>query len=123
MRVAAKLVLVVLASCALLVGADKSSADLKFVVVRKEGSHKPVRNASVVLHPVAKNGKQKKGGLELKTDPEGHAVIEGMPVGKMRVQVIAPGFKTYGEDFNINQPVHEITIKLQKPSNQYSIYK
>jgi len=34
-----------------------------------------------------------------------------------------PGFQTYGEDFDINQPNLEITIKLQKPAGQVSIYK
>jgi hypothetical protein len=41
----------------------------------------------------------------------------------MRVQVIASGFRTYGEDFNIDKPTLEITVKLQKPKEQFSIYK
>ena len=114
--------LVVLGSWVLAVAADQS-AELKFLVVRKEGSHKPVRNASVVLHPVGKNGKQKKGGLELKTDPEGHAVIDGMPPGKMRVQVIAPGFQTFGEDYDVVANMPEIVIQLDRPQGQVSIYK
>jgi hypothetical protein len=38
------------------------------------------------------------------------------------VQVLAPGFQTYGEDFNINQAEMTITIKLKRPSGQYSVY-
>ena len=30
--------------------------------------------------------------------------------------------KGYGEDFEINQPTQEITIKLKRPQGQYSIY-
>src|SRR5215471_4387926 len=100
----------------------KSYSALKVVVV-KDSNGKPVRNASVVLHPVDKNGHQDKGGLELKTDGDGKTNMDGVPYGKLRIQVIAPGYRTYGEDFDINQPEHEITIKLQRPQDQYSIYK
>jgi hypothetical protein len=41
----------------------------------------------------------------------------------VRIQVIAPGFKTHGEDVTVDQPNIEITIKLQKPAEQLSIYK
>ena len=61
--------------------------------------------------------------MELKTDSEGKTNMDGVPFGKLRVQVIAPGFRTYGEDVEINQPEQEITIKLQRPQDQYSIYK
>lgn len=99
----------------------KEYANVKFVVLKDNG--KPMRNASVILHPVDKKGHQEKGGLELKTDPEGKTNMDGVPYGKMRVQVIAQGFRTYGEDVDINQPEQEITIKLEKPQDQYSIYK
>src|SRR5215471_5263625 len=90
---------------------SKSYSNLRFTVI-KDSNGKPVRNASVVLHPVDKNGHQDKGGLELKTDPEGKTGMDGIPYGKLRVQVIAPGYRTYGEDFEVNQPEQEITIKL-----------
>ena len=102
--------------------AGHKSASLQFMVI-KDGDGKPVRNAEIVLHPVDKNGRQKDEGLELKTHEDGKAAVNGIPYGKLRIQVIAPGFKTYGDDYQINQPNHEITIKLQKPSEQYSIYK
>lgn len=102
--------------------AEHKLASLQFVVV-KDSNGKPVRNAEVVLHPVDKDGKQKQEGFELKTHEDGKATINGIPYGKMRIQVIAHGFQTYGEDYDINQPVHEITIKMKAPSEQYSIYK
>ena len=101
---------------------DDDTALLNFLVI-KDYSGKPIRNASVVMHPVEKNGKQSKGGLQIKTDPDGKARFDGVPYGKLRVQVIAPGYRTYGEDFEVNQPDQEITIKLQRPQDQYSIYK
>ncbi len=97
-------------------------ATLKFLVL-KESNGKPVRNASVILHVVKKDGKQGKGGLQLKTDPEGRASIEGIPYGKMRVQVIAPRLQTFGEDYEITRAEHEFVIKLKPPQEQHSIYK
>jgi hypothetical protein len=96
-------------------------SDLRFVVL-KDYNGKPVRNAAVVLHPVKKNGKQELGGLELKTDNDGKTNIDGIPYGQLRVQVLAPGFQTYGEDYNINKPELEITVKLKRPKGQYSTY-
>jgi hypothetical protein len=46
-----------------------------------------------------------------------------VPYGKLRVQVLARGFQTYGQDYEINQPTTEITIKLKQPAGQYSIYE
>jgi nitrogen fixation protein FixH len=97
------------------------SASINLLVVR-EANGKPVRNAEVVLHQVDPKGKQREEGLELKTHEDGKASVS-VVYGKWRIQVIANGFKTYGEDFDINQPNHEITIKMQKPAGQYSIYK
>jgi 5-hydroxyisourate hydrolase-like protein (transthyretin family) len=114
-------VIVAVAALACLAGEHKS-ASLSFVVVKAENG-KPVRNAAVVLHPVKSNGDQALGGMELKTDNDGKTSIDGIPYGKLRVQVLAPHFKTYGQDFDISQPTVGITVKLEKPSDQYSIYK
>lgn len=102
-------------------GEDKLS-HVEFVVVRSYNG-KPVRNASVVVHPVNKEGKQSKTGTELKTDNDGKARLDYVPYGKMRIQAIAPGLQTYGDDVEINQPEHQITIKMNRPQEQYSIYK
>jgi hypothetical protein len=100
---------------------ERKSATLQFMVV-KESNGKPVKNAEVILHPVD-NGKEKQEALELKTHDDGKAEVNGVPYGKMRIQVIAQGFRTYGQDFEVNQANLEITIKLQKPADQFSIYK
>jgi hypothetical protein len=101
---------------------DGPMSDLRFVVVR-DYNGKPVRNAAVVLHPVTKKGKQSRGGLELKTDNEGRANIDGIPYGPLRIQVLAPGFQTFGEDYKIDKPELEITVKLKRPGGQYSVYE
>ena len=97
-------------------------SDLRFVVVR-DYNGKPVRNAAVVLHPVNQKGKQARGGLELKTDNDGRTNIDGIPYGPLRVQVLAPGFQTFGEDYQINKPEMLITVKLKRPGGQYSVYE
>jgi hypothetical protein len=97
------------------------TAALSFIIVKDE-SGKPVRNAAVVLHPVNSRGKQGRGGFELKTDSEGKTQFEGVPYGKLRVQVLASGFQTFGEDYDIAEAQKEITVRLKRPQKQYSIY-
>ena len=101
---------------------DEPTALLSFVVV-KEDNGKPVRNAAVIMHPVGAHGKQGHGGMELKTDAEGKSSFDGIPYGSLRVQVLASGFQTYGEDFEVNEPKMDFTIKLKRPHGQYSIYE
>ncbi len=96
-------------------------SDIKFQVLKADNG-KPVRNAAVILHPVTKEGWQARRGLESKTDAEGNVELS-VPYGKIRVQVIAPGFQTYGEDFEFNEPQKSVVIKLNRPGDQYSIYK
>ena len=97
-------------------------ADKSFVEV-KEDNGKPVRNAAVVLHPVDEDGRQKRNGLELKTDADGKANFEGVPYGKLRIQVLAEGFQTYGEDYDVDKPSLDVTVKMKRPTKQYSIYE
>ncbi|MFL6437412.1 MAG: hypothetical protein ACJ71Q_07520 [Terriglobales bacterium] len=101
--------------------ADKFSR-IEFLVLRSYNG-KPVRNASIVLHPVNKEGKQAKNGVELKTDLDGKTAVDSVPYGKLRIQTIAPGLQTYGDDVEINEPQQQITIKMNRPKEQYSIYK
>lgn len=113
---------IALMSFAILSAQGQEYANLKFLVV-KDTNGKPVRNASVILHPVNEKGKQEKGGFQLKTDAEGKTKYDGLPYGKVRIQVIARGLQTHGEDYDINQPNMEVTIKMKPPQEQYSIYK
>jgi hypothetical protein len=112
--------------CALLLSSVSLAADqyanLKFMVVRAK-SRKPIAYAAVILHPVNDEGKQERNsGLQLKTDSEGRAEFRGAPYGKLRVQVIVPGYQTFGEDYDIDQPTKEISIEMKRPQKQYSIY-
>ena len=96
--------------------------NVKFLVL-KDYNGKPIRNAAVVLHPVNRKGQQARGGLELKTDNDGRTNIDGIPYGPIRIQVLVPGFRTFGEDYQIDRPELEITVKLKRPAGQYSVYE
>jgi hypothetical protein len=117
--------------CALLVGVsyarhdDQDDEDQQSAVtflVLENFNGKPLRNAAVVVHPVDKHGRQERNGIELKTNDDGTTHFDGIPYGKMRIQVLASGFQTFGQDFEIDQPTMKITVKLRKPQEQYSIY-
>lgn len=97
-------------------------SSLQFVVVR-DTDGKPVRNAQVVLHPVQRKGKQAQGEMDLKTDADGKTNVDGIPYGPLRVQVMAPHFQTFGEDYEINKPQMQITVKMKHPGDQYSTYE
>ena len=106
---------------ALAAAAEDKFSDVTIKVVKEE-TGKPVRNAIVVLHPLNAKGKEQ-GNINLKTDQEGKTAFNSLPYGKLRVQVIARGLKTFGQDYEINQDTQEISIKLKPPAQQYSIYE
>src|SRR6266700_1594878 len=120
MRVAAKWVAVLV-----LLGGSAWGEQLSVLnfVVLKDYNGKPVRNASVIMHPVKGNGQQAKTGLGLKTDAEGKTSFDGVPFGKLRVQVIAQGYQTFGDDYSVDKAEMEIVVKMKRPGEQYSIYK
>src|ERR1700693_4260357 len=89
---------------------DEPTSEVNFLVI-KDDNDKPLRNAAVIMHAVNPKGKQGRGGMELKTDPEGKANFDGIPYGILRVQVLANGFQTFGEDYNVNKAKLDITIK------------
>lgn len=92
------------------------------VQVVKKYNGKPIANAGVVFNP-SKDGKDL-GSLEVKTDPEGKAVIDVIPTGStVRVQVIADGFATYGQDYLIDQPSKQIAVSMLRPQEQVSAYR
>ena len=93
------------------------------VTVVRDTNGKPIRNAAVVLHPLNKKGKDE-GAMEVKTDEDGKVALDIVPIGDvLRLQIIAPGWQTFGNDYPVDAPVKEITVRLKRPGEQYSIYK
>jgi hypothetical protein len=92
------------------------------VTVVRASSGKPVANAAVIFQPL--EGEKDKGNLELKTNDDGKALLEVLPVGdSVRVQVVASGFQTFGQDFKIDVADKKVLIRLNRPQQQYSVYK
>jgi hypothetical protein len=92
------------------------------VTILKDVNGKPVENAAVVFHPM--QGEKDEGNMELKTNEDGKTVIDVLPLGgTVRLQVIAHGFQTYGEDYKVDKAEMAIEIRMKRPGEQYSIYK
>lgn len=92
------------------------------VTILRDASGKPIENASVIFHPM--EGEKDKGNMELKSNEDGKAVIDVLPIGDtVRLQIIAKGFQTYGQDFKIDKPEMPIEVRMKRPGEQYSVYK
>jgi hypothetical protein len=92
------------------------------VTVLRDVNGKPIENAAVVFHQM--EGNKDTGNMELKTNEDGKAIIDVLPLGyTARLQIIAKGFQTYGEDYKIDKAEMAIEIKMKRPGEQYSIYK
>ena len=92
------------------------------VTVLRDVSGKPIENAAVIFHTM--ESERDKGNMELKTNEDGKAIIDVLPLGDtVRLQIIAKGFQTYGEDYKIGKPEMAIEIKMKRPGEQYSVYK
>jgi hypothetical protein len=92
------------------------------VTVLKDYNGKPVEDAAVIFHPI--EGDKDKGALELKSNEDGKAVVDVIPIGDtVRLQVIANGYQTYGGDYKIDKPEITMEVRLKRPGSQYSIYK
>lgn len=123
MTLVARMVFFLAFLCVTAVAQDGPKTSSLNVTVVRQANGKPVKNAEIILHLLDKDGNQKAEGLELKTHDDGKADTGGIPYGKVRIQVIAHGFRTFGQDYDVSQPNMEITIKLEKPKEQFSIYK
>jgi hypothetical protein len=82
---------------------------------------KPIESASVYVRYVVdrKLAKDKKIEMNLKTNLSGIVHVPEIPRGKFMIQVIADGWKTYGEYFDVNQAEQTINIALVRPPKWY----
>ena len=83
---------------------------------------KPVGQASVYVRFNQSGGlfhKDKLAELDLKTNDDGTTKVPPIPQGKIMIQVIAKGWRTYGEWYDIEKPEASIQIKLKEPPHWY----
>jgi len=100
----------------------------KLTVEVKSLEGKPVDRASVVVRfvegrSVAKLGKKIRTTYEMRTDQDGLAKIPEIPQGKIRIQVIAKNYQTFGQIFDVDQDEKMVEIKLNPPQSQYSAHQ
>jgi hypothetical protein len=92
------------------------------VTILRDSSGKPIGDAHVIFHPI--QGDKDTGYLEVKTNEDGKAIIDVLPIGDtVRMQVIASGFQTYGQDYKVDKAEMSMEIRMKRPGAQYSIYK
>ena len=101
---------------------DSAPKDGRLTIIVTGGEEKkPVDSASVYIRYVEgrKLGKDKKIEMNLKTNQSGVCHVPVIPPGKFVVQVIADGWKTYGEYYDVNQSEQTINITLVRPPKWY----
>jgi len=81
----------------------------------------PVENASVYLkyEEERKIAKTKKFELNVKTNREGIAHIPDAPLGRVLIQIVAEGWKTFGRWYDITGTKEPIKIHLDRPPKWY----
>lgn len=96
------------------------TCNITVTVLKPDGT--PLENAAVVFQPLATD-KKSWGNMELKTKENGQANLNLIPVGQdLLLQVIADGYRTYGQVYKLPGSTKHITVKLSYPAPEYSIY-
>jgi hypothetical protein len=85
------------------------------------GKDSPIENASVYLkydeeHKITKN---KRFEMNVKTNREGIAHIPDAPLGRVLIQIVAEGWKTFGRWYDISGSKEPIKIHLDRPTKWY----
>ena len=109
-----------------LVSAETPMTRLK-VEVRTLGD-KPIDRAAVIVNfvqgrSVVKLGKKVTTHWEIRTNQEGLARVPAVPEGKVRVQVVAKNYQTFGDVFEVEGEEKTIVVKLNPPQQQYSAHQ
>lgn len=117
-----------LACLALLLANIAQAADTtKIKIVVKNVNGKPVDRADVIVRfggrSIRKFGKTVHTQWEMRSSQEGVADIPEMPKGKIRIQVVAKGYQSFGEIFDVSEDERTIDIALSPPQKQYSAHE
>jgi hypothetical protein len=113
---------------ALLVGSLSADDTTQLKVEVKTLGDKPIERASVIVdfvegRSIVKMGKKNMTHWEIRTNQEGVAKLPSMPQGKVRVQVIAKSYQTFGQVYELDTPEKTLVIKLNPPQQQYSAHQ
>ena len=92
---------------------------LKIVVT---GNGKPVGNASVYVRFNTSGGllrKDKQAEVDLKTNEGGTAKVRDLPRGRILIQVVAKGWHTFGQWYDMDSDNKTVEVKLEPPAHWY----
>ena len=120
--------LIIAALVALTAGLCAAADTTTLIVQVKTPGDRPVDNASVIVKFVKGRAKMKLGkkilkAWEVRTNQEGIAKIPPIHQGSILVQVIAKGYQTFGQTFDIDEEKKTIEVKLNPPQEQYSSHQ
>ena len=81
----------------------------------------PIDNASIYIKFVQECllKKDKKHEMNVKTNPDGVVHVPDPPTGKVLIQVVAEGWKTFGRWYEIEDISQPIQIHLERPKHWY----
>ena len=118
-----RLAVLLAVSVCLVVAAPMSR--IKVEIKSKDG--KPVDRAAVIIkfhegRAITKLGRKSPQQWELRTNQLGMVSLPSIPQGTIRIQVIAKGYQTFGDTFELNQEEQTIPITLNPPQTQYSAH-
>jgi hypothetical protein len=66
--------------------------------------------------------RDKRVSWESKANQKGEVVLNAIPRGMVKLQVIARGYQTYGDQHELNQAEQTVSIAMRVPSGQKSAY-
>jgi Carboxypeptidase regulatory-like domain len=95
-------------------------------IVIKSLDGKPIEHAAVTIKFVddhMKMFKKMTTTWETRSNQEGEVKVPPMPQGKIRVQITAKGFQTFGEIYTVNEEDKTIEVKMNPPQPQYSAHQ
>jgi hypothetical protein len=102
--------------------AQHSDSSLRVTIEVTGGENNvPIENASVYLKYVEEHKitRDKKIELNVKTNRDGVAHVPDAPAGRVLIQIVAEGWKTYGRWYDIVDAKGPIKIHLERPPKWY----
>ena len=99
-----------------------ASATTRLRILVTGNTDKPIGNASVYVRYNTSGGflhHDKMAEMDLKTNQDGSVKVPEIAQGKIMIQVVAPGWHTYGKWYDVDKSEEIISIKLELPPHWY----
>ena len=100
--------------------ANSSDTALLRIEVTGADAKKPIADASVYLK-FTQDGllRDKPIELNLKTNQNGVARSPQIPKGRVLIQIVMPGWKTFGQYYEVDRDEQVIQINLERPTTRW----